>query len=216
MNEIDVLKERVTKLEQKLSALYRSRQGLSVDPALNILGQDTEIKGNLDITGSYLVNGSSLTLDGSKITNYLTQTKGIGCRIERTSNQTIANATWQSASYQAIDWEVKPSDIDSQWDVGSPGRLTCQVAGLYVIVAQYRFAANATGVRGCAIQVNAVSQGGVTQVTTTGIDTQLLHVCTIPLVVGDFATCLVYQNSGGNLSGIYSSKAISLQWAKVG
>jgi hypothetical protein len=159
---------------------------------------------------------SNISLDGNQISGNAINTNGFGCRIERTSNQVITNNSWQSASYHAIDWEVKPSWISSQWSSGTPGRLTCQVAGVYVIVAQYRFAANATGQRGVAIQVNAVSQGGVTQVAFSTLDTQLLHTCIKSLAVGDYATCLVFQNSGGDLNGVYLSKAISLQWTKVG
>lgn len=72
--KIKELEEKISRLENKLNNIYRSRTGLSVDPALNTLGQDTKINGDLDITGSYLVNGTPLTsgdpmalyLDGSR------------------------------------------------------------------------------------------------------------------------------------------------------
>jgi hypothetical protein len=158
---------------------------------------------------------SNISLDGRQISGNAILTNGFGCRIERTSNQVISNATWQSASYHTIDWEVNPY-YASQWSSGTPGRLTCQVAGVYIIVAQFRFAANATGVRGIAIQVNAVSQGGCTQAAFSTLDSQVLHTCIKSLSAGDYATCLVYQNCGSDLNGVYTSKAISLQWTKIG
>lgn len=66
-NRMRLLEEKVLRLEQLLRGLNRANAGVIVNPALNTLGQDTEINGNLDvagdldITGSYLVNGSPLT-----------------------------------------------------------------------------------------------------------------------------------------------------------
>lgn len=55
---IKSLEDKVLRLEQKLNSVYRSRTGLVVDPALNTLGQDTEIKGNLDVAGGLNTGGN--------------------------------------------------------------------------------------------------------------------------------------------------------------
>lgn len=56
MNEIELLKERVLKLEQSLLGIKRARSGLMVQPTLNRLGQNTEIDGDLSLTGSITLN----------------------------------------------------------------------------------------------------------------------------------------------------------------
>lgn len=58
---LKILEDKILKLEQANRLLYRSRQGLRVNTALNTLGQNTKINGDLDITGDYLINGDPLS-----------------------------------------------------------------------------------------------------------------------------------------------------------
>jgi len=50
------LEERILKLEKKQAEIYRSRKGLIVEPALNILGQNTKINGDLEVNGNITLN----------------------------------------------------------------------------------------------------------------------------------------------------------------
>lgn len=160
---------------------------------------------------------TALQSDLEKYQSMIPQAKiKAGIRVERTTSQTISNASWQTATYDTIDWESLPSDLTSQFSIGVPGRLTCRVAGLYYLNAQIRFAANATGTRGLAIQVNAVSVTGEHRGAFSTQDAQLNISCAYPMVIGDYVQVLLYQSSGGNLNTIASSKALNFSMVKIG
>ena len=50
---MSLIEERILRLEQYIDKLFRSRTGIQVIPGKNILGQDTEIRGDLYIDGEY-------------------------------------------------------------------------------------------------------------------------------------------------------------------
>jgi len=334
--KLRLLEEKVLRLEQQLRLINRSNQGLNVNPALNTLGQDTEINGDLDLTGilnsktqgdfgtshngqvsiATDSNGSieigkvgrsaagtpfidfhssqnspdfdsriqgtggdgttgngvlnliayggvmknyqhimslgageivALTekagigwydqmlvedydaswakkrvamntarWDGQQITNHLSQTKGIGAYVYRTSAVSWANNAWSPVSFESIYWEEKPSWLASHWASGDPSKLTARAYGIYSINASIRFAANATGQRGVAIIKNGVSIC-TSYLQTTSAGTPQVHIATHWLMnVGDYIQVNVFQNSGAALNLEYLSNGINFSMVKVG
>lgn len=66
MNEIDLLKEKVLRLERQMNLIGRSRSGLLVEPTRNLLGQDTYLKGYyVPVPAGLTVPLTSTSYDGN-------------------------------------------------------------------------------------------------------------------------------------------------------
>lgn len=96
-------------------------------------------------------------------------------------------------------------------------RLTCKTAGLYLIVGNIEWAANATGYRRLDIRLNGATliaserEGDVVVAAITTIQ----HITTIyQLAVNDYVELLATQTSGGNLN-VNSTANISPEFMMV-
>ena len=121
----------------------------------------------------------------------------------RTTSQSIANTTRTAITFNA--------DIDtrSEWDaVGaslSPGiSFASDSSGHWLIVANVAFAANSTGYRKVAIELNGTEVAVATVPSIGSAEETWVHVSTIvPLYdETDIIKVFVYQNSGGALNVI--------------
>lgn len=132
----------------------------------------------------------------NQIQDYLVD--GSGARVYNNASISVANAT-----LTALTFNNERYDTDTYHSTSSnTSRLTAPAPGLYRISGVVRFAANATGDRRVAIQlngstiiayniVNAVSGGGVT-ILTISTDYQL--------TTSDYVELMAYQASGGALN----------------
>lgn len=118
------------------------------------------------------------------------------CMVSISSGQSISNAT-----YEAISWNSETSDTPGWHDlVTNPERITVDVDGVFLITANIRFGANATGYREIAISKNGTKErydsrnaqsAGWTNLTISGV---------FELSSGDYLEVEVYQTSGGSLN----------------
>lgn len=106
----------------------------------------------------------------------------------------------------AITFTTEAFDTSGMWDAGQPTRITCVQAGFYYITCNTFWNANAVGTRRIRIRLN----GGATilvgdsrpTVATAGLQTdQNAPKSAWQANVGDYIEMVVYQNSGGNLTG---------------
>jgi hypothetical protein len=133
-------------------------------------------------------------------------------RVEKTAAQSIPS---NIAVFNTLTYEAELYDTAGLFDPAFPGRLTAPIAGVYVIDAGVRWAANALGTRFAGICINqptvgacgltnnvAVSQYatnddpgvGTLRLTQQSVSTQL------KLAAGDVVQVVVTQNSGGALN----------------
>jgi hypothetical protein len=143
---------------------------------------------------------------------------GVRIRVQRSTDQTISTGVWTAQSFDTVTFESKPPGASSQWSSGNPTRLTCVVAGFYLVIAHTRFYYNATGSRGINLMKNGVSlTANIYQTLATSSDNPHLQIAEmVNLTVGDYMETFVFQSSGGNLNTNQSSNNLYLEWVLLG
>ena len=124
-----------------------------------------------------------------------------GCYASNTTNQTIADQTWTT-----VTWNNKIYDTDSYHSTSSnTGRFTIPSgkSGYYQVIFNWVFAANASNYRDCRIRKNGAGgaiaqQYGITSNVATPGQPSLVRI--IYLAAGDYIEAQVVQGSGGNLN----------------
>lgn len=119
-------------------------------------------------------------------------------------NNAVTDVTWSSALY----------DPDALWDGAKA--LVVKRAGLYIVHISARFATQAAvvGLRQARVNVNGVeawSQNDSPTTAQNSFNTMAVLTYPIPLAVGDSVSFSVYQNSGGALDLLASTRA-ALWW----
>lgn len=126
-----------------------------------------------------------------------------GARVNRSTAQTLANATFTAMAYDTERW-----DSDGLFDPGVATRLTCRTAGRYAVFAHLTFATNAGGAR-IAYITRGASQVQVAAderlPAPAGVGTSISLGTVVTLAVGDYLEVLAYQTSGGSLDVLASS-----------
>lgn len=119
----------------------------------------------------------------------------------------IPNATVTIISFNNESWDT--DDIHD--NATNPSRLTCKTPGRYLITANVRFAANATGYRTARIQRTDVSIPATLPVASktrnpvSGIGTDIdLHQI-VWMSLNDYVVLEVYQTSGAALNVLQSN-----------
>jgi hypothetical protein len=120
-----------------------------------------------------------------------------GARVYNDALEEIAHNTWTALTFNSEDW-----DSDNIHSVASnTSRLTCTEDGKYLVFGTARFASNATGYRGLAIQLNAGNEFARIFITPVNGSTTDLTVSTvIDMSATDYVELIVYQSSGGALN----------------
>lgn len=122
-----------------------------------------------------------------------------GCRVYNSANLSIPDSTLTTITYDSETFDNGP--LHSL--VTNPERLTCNDAGIYLIVLTIRFASAAGGTqRNFRILLNGTTIIGLKQVAIPAgtLDDNL--TCVYPLKVGDYLTSVVFQDSGGALNAL--------------
>jgi hypothetical protein len=123
---------------------------------------------------------------------------GIGARVARTTNQSIANAT-----VTAITFDAERYDTANLWVVGQPTRLTAPMAGWYAIGAHANHDANAVGIRSLFLRLNGATFIGAWEVNAgaaAGRGTAMSVDTVYQLAASDYVEAIVFQTSGGALN----------------
>lgn len=113
-------------------------------------------------------------------------------KARRTTNQSIASATFTTITYQVAD-----IDTDGMWDPGTPNRLTFLTPGVWLLVGCPRFSATAGQKRiyltknGTDIATNTIG------ITDAAAGSSIIQVV-VParFVAGDQIYLVAYQDSG--------------------
>lgn len=118
-------------------------------------------------------------------------------RAFNSGNISIPNTAWTIITLDSEHWDH--NDLHST--VSNTGRLTAVVDGLYLIVAQIRWASNGTGIRGFRIELNGTTEIGKVQDDPSGGGATIQDATTIyPLDAGEYVQMLGFQTSGGSLN----------------
>lgn len=148
-----------------------------------------------DVSIASPVEGDVLTFDG---TSWNKANAHYAARVQRTTDQTIANNTLTAVSFDASGEAFDPQGM---WDSGSPTRLTIQKAGLYMMTSNVDWDPNATGVRLIAIRLNGSTilvSNAVVGNATTFANRQTASTL-YSLAASDYIELVVQQISGGDL-----------------
>ncbi len=121
----------------------------------------------------------------------------VGARVYNSADIALTNNTTT-----ALTFNSERFDTDAMHSTSSnTDRITCQVAGTYVIGAGTRYATNATGVRTTYIDLNGGTIIGLdTKSAISGTLTDLMVNTVYALSVGDYVRVIAFQTSGGSLN----------------
>lgn len=164
------------------------------------------IADNEIITGNWAFNG---TISFSNVvTSTSTFTSSGQQRVKtylNTVNQTITNNIEEVISFNADSY-----DVGLMHDTGvNPNRITVPSGGtgLYAIVAQVRFDANATGRREVHLYKNGSKVATVLDVSASAsFDSYLQIAYQDQGTAGDYYELYVYQNSGSSLDVVFGER----------
>lgn len=137
----------------------------------------------------------------------------VGVRVYRDAIFTHNNTGgWLIIDFNQQRWD---DPDDDQWAIGTPTRLTCRFAGIYVITGHVYWEANAVGSRNFGVYLNGATLLALQR--EFGLAAVSCHqsiATTYKLSVGDFVELRVWQDSGGNLA-IGAAAAYSPEFSMV-
>lgn len=137
-----------------------------------------------------------------------------GCMVRRTSNQSISNGT-----PNLVTWQTALYDTDSYWSAGDATKILIPVDGLYQIMANVTFEANATGTRAFVIQVNGDSSDYVLRprgAATNAGEWAFYGSTNVILHENDYLEMTVYQNSGAARNLVSGGNSPSISIMRIG
>ena len=131
------------------------------------------------------------------------------CACKRTTNFSVATATWTEVPWNDADTEE--FDTNNMHDINTnPSRITAQVAGKYLVFGFIAWVDNTTGLRFLSVRLN-----GTTNICAIFLSKdpdgrwQAPVTTVIQMAVGDYLELRVYQSSGGALA-IYSGSRFGI------
>ena len=125
-----------------------------------------------------------------------------GARVRGTAIQSIPNGTNTVLTFGTADYNNA-----GVFNAATPTRLTAPVSGTYLIIAYVWWGANATGLRELWTNVNGSTDlEWSIQPPPTGVGLEQGVTTTFHLNAGDYVQAYVYQDSGGALNSLTSSK----------
>lgn len=149
-------------------------------------------------------NGTTLVADSSTATGLKWQAASaaafVGCKLYKTSDQSISNATHTAITYQAEYF-----DTDSFHDTSTnTSRITIPAGkgGKYLIVCKaFSMEGNTTGVRNASIRLNNTTDIVSNAISIPGVasNAQQYFSAIWELTAGDYIEHRVYQNSTATL-----------------
>lgn len=151
--------------------------------------------GTTDLTSVTKITVSGLVVGGSSAAATLTA-KQDSVKVHNSANQSCANNTETLLTWDTEDWDTNNLHSTSS----NTSRLTCQVAGKYLVCGTIEFAENATGFRQVAVRKNGTDQGYTTTPGTATDTADVTFLYILDLAVNDYVEVTAMQNSGGALN----------------
>jgi hypothetical protein len=129
-------------------------------------------------------------------------------RVSRLSTQqSIPTGAWTTLTFDTVQWDTGAPAL--HWASANPSRLTCQIAGTYVVTGTFQLSTAAGGAyRELMVMVNGGywGLGGTANVTWAGTGVTPATVQTIlNLNVGDYVELQLYQDSGAAMLVPYTT-----------
>jgi len=122
-------------------------------------------------------------------------------RANRSTSQSIPNSAWTAISFDRVRWDKGAPA--AQWSASAPTRLTCQVAGTYLVTGNGMITTGAGTNRYGIIQRNGVQVSdwwGVGGVGVAANGANISCQSIISLNVGDYVEYVVFQDSGAAIN----------------
>jgi hypothetical protein len=129
---------------------------------------------------------------------------GVGARVYNSGAITLTTATTTLLTFDTERFDTSSIHSTSS----NTGRLTAPRAGKYIIVANVRFAPNATGARRVEFRLNAAGSGAggtrigmvIQQAVTVASLVTIVNLTSVyQFASGDYVEVFAHQDSGGNL-----------------
>lgn len=108
-----------------------------------------------------------------------------------------------TGNWHVVALNSESYDTDGLHDTSTNNsRITCLLAGYYVIIGQIEFQENDTGIRAAGIKLNGLTYIAITHQNNVGasLHTSVQVATLYHLAVNDYVELYGYQNSGGNLN----------------
>jgi hypothetical protein len=118
----------------------------------------------------------------------------IGCRLAHSAAQSTTNGVALT-----LTWDTEEGDDDGMHDAGAPTRVVLPLDGVYRIVGQAPFDANATGFRTLVLARNGAGIREVLMPAVSGVRTTPILAAEIVAAAGDYVELVAFQNSGATL-----------------
>lgn len=163
--------------------------------------------------GAYYQFGPQLSFQNSDLPNPIVIANYHGASVYNSVNQSVNSATLTALTFDSDAYDT--NSIHST--VSNTSRLTCNQAGIYLVMANTAYATNATGERYAAIRKNGatyIAQQNATAIT--GDTTFCFVAATIQMAKNDYVESIAYQSSGGALNVVGGSNGTIFSMQKVG
>lgn len=121
----------------------------------------------------------------------------IGCRLTHSASQSVA-----SGVAVVLTWDTEQADDDGMHDATNPTRITLPLDGVYRVIGQVPFSANATGFRAVSLKLNGTTYVREVLVppVATGVRTTPILAAEIGASAGDYFELVASHDSGATLS----------------
>jgi len=128
------------------------------------------------------------------------------CRAEHSAAQSIPNNAWTTLSFSSEAWDTNNIHDNAT----NNSRLTCKVAGYYLVIGFCQWVSNSTGRRLIRIQKNGTTTMFQAEVTISAANIYAPMDITgfLYLAVNDYIELQVFQTSGAALNTYYEAGKI--------
>ena len=125
------------------------------------------------------------------------------CKVYRTTSQSIPDSTWTAVAFDNEEWDTNNIHDNAT----NPNRLTCKVAGKYLVIAGLQWVGNTTGRRLLRIRQSGATDIVEAEATISAANPVGGSIATgiASLAVDGYLELLAYQTSGGALN-TYASR----------
>jgi hypothetical protein len=126
----------------------------------------------------------------------------------RSISMPIPNVAWTAIAFNSERFDTVGGAASTMHDnATNNSRLTCRVAGKYLIGGHVEWAGNAVGTRRIQVRLNGANGiGNGSPAYAVGDNNPFLGVVTLwDMIVGDYVELIVLQSSGGSLDVIFSA-----------
>lgn len=136
-------------------------------------------------------------------------------RVHNSGSESITNSTYTTLTFDSTDKDEGTTGAQHSTSTNT-SRLTCQVAGLYLITVNVTWASNATGYREVFLQKNGTTViADLEHPASNGAATCQCLTTLAVLAVNDYVEVLVFMNAGVSLNILGANGQPNFGWVRV-